>query len=816
MIKKIFIICICIICYCEQGYCLRPIASNVSPKRRILELSEIKVSSSGANQTHIKPAPYIVPDISDSEWKAALAELGGPIVDISMEAIMPELGTESLEGSKGGLGILEGDSGEGYAEAILSAQVPGARLFIATPMYEYRIVPETDTKNKRQRLRKVKVHYEDIIDFNHPVDYSIFADPNRFTYPELERNKEKPIKIVADKDGRQLKFDVIMYNLLSNIYENFEVAVFVASRGGTPVFMIACMDVDDILYTDSHEGRFSQQVLIGKAVPKLLEALGIKPAILRVNEAHTIIAMAEMMHDPYFADTAYVFTNHTPITAGLQIYYGKGDWFSRLNLHSYLRKVFVDEQGNLNFSRAAMILAHVVNGVSDAHKRTLMDMFPEFKDKIRGILNGTGKFWKSDELIIAEKKTDSLTPLQLFNIHKNDKGKFIELIEERAGIKLDLDMPIVSAIRRIDYYKQQLPMLRPIIEALCQDKGMETVIHVDGQDIQVEGLGMQVVVGGIIVNENNSELQGWIAEFISWMQDPAFKGRFVFISGNDVELMKIAANGTDSWIEMPRRNDQTGHQEEASGTSGMRAAINGNVPIMSSGMWGDEWVRQYDPVTGQGNGFILEKITPLELYETLSVVSDLYYRYSDKKDNAWIEFRKRVYEDAKVLYIKNMIKRYVLEVFLPARKAKKVEDAVRETACLLPLKVNTDNIRVGSSLTISANVALGDPSLVEAQAWTDINSKGSWHALDMHHEPIKNENGEVIFRFSINIPLEAAGEFSYKVRFIINDNGRIIYLPEGFGNDPSIIVTSPAELLKPQSGTLHIDQSLIHAILTAA
>ena len=818
MIKQLFIILICIVFIYDQGYCLRPVASNISPRRSNPVFSEIKTLSGGQNNAQIKPASYIVPNISDAQWKQALAELDGPIVDISMEAILPELGPDAHGGSRGGLGILEGDSGEGYAKSIIGSQVSGVRPFIAMPMYEYRIVPETDVANKRQYLRKIKVDYNAIIDFNHLVDFRVFADTDRFSYPELERDKEKPIKIVADTNGRQLKFDVIMYDPLSSMFRNFKAAVFVTSRGGTPAFMISCIDVDDILYTDSQEGRLSQQVLMGKVVPELLKTLGIKPSIVRVNEAHTVIAMAEMIEDPYFADTAYVFTNHTPITAGLQIYYGRGEWFSMLNLPQHLKHIFVDENDNLNFSRAAMILAHMVNGVSNAHKITLQDMFPEFKDKIRGILNGTGEFWKSDRLIDAEKKSDNLTSLQLYNIHKHDKAEFISLLEKRTGIKLNPDMPIVSAIRRIDYYKQQIPMLKPIIMALCQDKGVKTAINIDSRVMQVEGLGMQVVVGGIIVNEHNNDLQSWIAEFVSWMQEPAFKGRFVFVSGNDVELMKSAAKGTDSWIEVPRRNPETGHQEEASGTSGMRAAINGNIPIMSSGMWGDEWIGQYDPVTGKGNGFILEQINPLELYQALSAVSDLYYGYINQGDNSWIEFRKNVYEDANVLYIKNMIKRYVLEVFLPAIRAKKAEDAVKGNSRLLPLAVNADNPEQGSEITISAEIDLDNISVLDSiktQVWTDINSKGAWYAADMSQEIIE-KTGKPAARFSVKIALHAPGEFAYKVRFIIKDNDRVIYMPEGFGSNLNITVSGPSVSSMPESAALYRTILLNKSINSAA
>jgi glucan phosphorylase len=348
-----------------------------------------------------------------------------------------------------------------------------------------------------------------------------------------------------------------------------------------------------------------------------------------------------------------------------------------------------------------------------------------------------------------------------------------------------MSMPITCAIRRIDYYKQQLPMLKPIINALCQDRGIDTIVNIDGRDVHVKGLGMQVVVGGIIVNEHNNDLQSWVAEFIEWMHDPALKGRFVFISGNDVELMKTAASGTDAWVEMPRRNPDTGHQEEACGTSGMRAAINGNVPIMSSGMWGDEFIRHYNMFTKEGNGFILKDIKPMELYEALSVVSDLYYGYKEGLTRAWENFRANIYEDAKVLYIENMIKRYVLEVFLPAKRAQIAEKAVRQTARLAH-NLTREGLIIEADLTLDNSVPIRS---VKPQVWTDINGKGAWHALDMTCKTANKGEKETVYKFRLSLPLTQAGDFFYKVRFFMTDNGTIVYAPEGFGNDVKITVT---------------------------
>ncbi|MFH1645265.1 MAG: glycogen/starch synthase, partial [Candidatus Omnitrophota bacterium] len=772
------------------------IASTAKQGEAIWPVDNADKSASAGISVKDAPADYFIPKLTKQQKREALYHVGS-IFDGAMEAIEPEFKDEATQGSKGGLGILEGDTGEGLKKAVLDMEVAGSQAFMFSPMYEYKLVPVTDIANKRQVLLKKKVKFENKIDFDNPISYKFFTKRNRFKYPELEKNGSRPLKIVADDNGEQLKFNIKMYDSRLGCERDFIAAVFVKLRGGTPMFKIACQEVDDILYTDDEELRFEQQVLMGKAIKLLIKKLEIKPGVFRVNEAHTVVAMAEMICDEsgYFDNTAYVFTNHTPITPGLQIYHGKAYWFDRLGIPAYFKSktrnvevnfkdIFV-RGDDLNFSYAAMYLAHKVNGVSKKHAEVLKEMFPEFAYKITGIMNGSSEYWVSDRIKQAEKDYSKITPLKLWEIHQQDKLDLIELVEQRTGKHLKVNEHIVGCVRRIDYYKQQYPMLKDIIRAICQDKGVKTKVLIDGQEHELEGLGMQVVLGGIIVNQDNPDLQWWIHEFISWMEDPEFKGRFVFISGNDVELMKKLAIGCDSWIEMPKPPN------EACGTSGMRVVENGNIEIGSPDGWILEFIRRYNMKTGKGNGFIIQGNNQIGLYNELKDVSHLYYDWMEGRDQAWIKLRKKIYEEGKHLYIKNMVWRYILEVFLPARLIMQM-GGVKWVNNLKPEFEDGKVVKtfVGDSLPISADIGLYDISLakhLKAELWTNIG--GVWKAI-----PIRNKKriGEDTYRFLINLDLKREENFQYKVRFFFEEPlaGRsdYLYLPEGYGKDFSVNV----------------------------
>lgn len=619
-----------------------------------------------------KTPDYLTPDMSPERLEEVRSYFADrPIVDVSMEMHIPELGWYGTATGKGGLGILECDTAEGYAKLGLPA-------FIAVPAYETKIVPrsvhpEKNYQRKGQVLDIEKVPYDKLIDTNNIVDSRLFTSDRAQVVNIISQNKEKPIKKVVNADGSQLILPITLFDEWRNCEREYYVGVFVINRGGLPIFLFACKEIFDILYTDHELKRLKQQVLMGHALPALMKALGIKPGILRVNEAHTVVSMAIMKEDPYFDGGGYAFTNHTPKIAGLARYIGKADWFYILKVHSKYKPIFC-VNGNLDFSNAALQLADERNGVSARHAQVMEEMFPGFS--FRGIMNGSGEYWKGDALQALERsmKNRVLSPSELWAAHQKDKTALIQFVRKRVKDHLGLDIrlneeePVLIAIRRITEYKLLYPMLKDIVRAVCQDKGVKTEILLDGQPVIVEGLGINIILGGIIVSEDWKEMQDWIREFISWMKDPAFKGRFVFISGNDIELMRQVAAGADAWSETPRKD------EEACGTSGERAFINGNFTLGTDG-WTLETIRTYrrkkpGEDVGFGNGFVIEPATPEKYFEGLQLVSDIYYDWIDHGDPEWINLQKKIYDEARAVYVENMVMRYVTEIFIPLRIKK--------------------------------------------------------------------------------------------------------------------------------------------------
>ena len=102
-----------------------------------------------------------------------------------------------------------------------------------------------------------------------------------------------------------------------------KVEVYKLNRGGTTLYMLRCPEVFDTLYTEDRVHRFTQEAVFGKAAYALMtreDIMPVVPDIIHLNEAHTVVAAAQAKADDRFEKTAVVYTNHTIVPAGLEVF----------------------------------------------------------------------------------------------------------------------------------------------------------------------------------------------------------------------------------------------------------------------------------------------------------------------------------------------------------------------------------------------------------------------------------------------------------------------------------------------------------------
>ena len=561
-------------------------------------------------------------------------ELKGKILaTLSMEGCIPELKGDAREANtKGGLGIYFGDKLEGLNAIGMD------RAFGCMPLYSKRLV---------QSIRGGRQHIE-----YRDVSY-----------------KDQPIGYAMDKRGKPLQFDVWGWDEKNTAQERqYHVDVYSISRGGTPLHVFYCPEVFDILYPDykTHPGhgmehRFLQDTVFGECVYELFKSMRIVPDILHLNEGHVSDGAAIVKGDKAFDRTAVAYTNHTVVPAGLEKFcigelvggdVARARYAMRFPGHSWQRlwrKFVVVKDGRLliDFSRGALEICDAANGVSTEHADITQALFQCHDRRIEAILNGSGDTWVMDELLEMELK--GIEPSKETFLRISTEGKALSLAEvkkrtagmtdksgqtiSKEGITLNPDLLTVWMVRRMVEYKSQLPILKDIIHIMCADRDDE----VDTIWGRMNGLGMQVVVGGIAPEGSNEE--EWIEEFVGWMQRPELKGRFVYVPNSDTILLRMQAIGADICINCPLP------EKEACGTSDQRSARNGGINIATRSGGPPEYIRE-----GR-NGILVGPYesnedfygrAPKDILDKLKELSEIYYN-EDKNDRLWLDMKLESY-----------------------------------------------------------------------------------------------------------------------------------------------------------------------------
>ncbi len=569
---------------------------------------------------------------SNGRWVDEHApELKGKILaTLSMEGCIPELKGGACEANtRGGLGIYFGDKLEGLSAIGMD------RAFGCMPLYSKRLVQSI--RGGRQHIAYKDVSYED-----QAIEYTI------------------------DTNGKPLQFNVWGWDDNNTAQEQqYCVEVYSIRRGGTPLYVFYCPGVFDILYPDHHTHpghgrahRFLQETVFAECVHELFKRMRIVPDILHLNESHVADAAAIVKGDKTFAKTAVVYTNHTVVPAGLEKFcigelvggdVARASYVMRFPGQSWqaLWKKFVvlnDGQLYIDFSKGAIEICDIANGVSREHADVTRSIFQCDDRTIEAILNGSGDTWVMDELL--EMELNGIEPSKELFQRIGRKGKALSLAEvkrktagmtdknnqiiSKDGITLDLNLPTIWMVRRMVEYKSQLPILKDIIHIICADRN-EEVGSIWGR---MNGLGMQVVVGGIAPEGSNEE--GWIEQFVTWMQRPELKGRFVYVPNSGTVLLRMQAIGADICINCPLP------EKEACGTSDQRSARNGGINIATRSGGPPEYIREGKNgmlVGPYDNNEDFYRRAPRDILYKLKQLSDIYYN----RNSLWLYMKLNSY-----------------------------------------------------------------------------------------------------------------------------------------------------------------------------
>ena len=423
------------------------------------------------------------------------------------------------------------------------------------------------------------------------------------------------------------------------------------------------------LYGGDEMYRLKQEMVLGIGGVRMLGALGLPIRKYHLNEGHAALLTLELLrrlaHAPQEAGSAglhydvpavrqrCVFTTHTPVEAGHdQFPYDLaerllGDFVDR----GELRRLAGEER--LNMTRLALNLSEHVNGVARRHAEVSRRMFPGYR--VHAVTNGVHPWtWACDsfrrlydahlprwchepELLV---RADGIPDEELRQAHAEAKGALLEHIRRGGGPALDPALPVLGFARRMTPYKRADLLFSDLerLKAIAQRQPFQIVLA--GKAHPRDGGGKQHI----------ERLHAWARE----LQDAL---PVVFIPNYGMDLARLLVSGVDVWLNTPLR------PLEASGTSGMKAALNG-VPNLSvpDGWWAEGLI---EGVTGWGVGGEADADNARDaaaLYDKLAQqVLPLYY--GDRP--AWTAVMKgAITRNASYFNSHRMMRRYAVEAYL--------------------------------------------------------------------------------------------------------------------------------------------------------
>jgi starch phosphorylase len=424
------------------------------------------------------------------------------------------------------------------------------------------------------------------------------------------------------------------------------------------------------LYRGDDAYRMKQEIILGIGGIRLLRALGFDIRTYHLNEGHAAFLTLDLLNryrippeklepgePPYeMAEVreCCVFTTHTPIEAAHDRF--AYDLFQRF-LPDF---VVLDElkrlagHDRLNMTQLALNLSGYINGVARRHAETTEHMFPGYR--VHAVTNGIHvKTWAHDafaslyessfpqwahepEILVRALQ---LSDDEIWRCHQAAKSDLIARVKETSGVVLDPKVPIVGFARRMTSYKR--PML------LFTDP--------DGLAAIASRHPLQVVMAGK-AHPQDSEGKEAIAQVHRTIQRLRGKLRCVFLPNYDMEVAKVMVAGADVWLNTPLP------PMEASGTSGMKAALNGVLNLSVLDGW---WIEAcIEGVTGWSIGLDGDDRSDgrhaAALYDKLSsVVLPLYY----EKPNRWRWMMKQAIGNIAYYFNSHrMMRRYATEAYL--------------------------------------------------------------------------------------------------------------------------------------------------------
>lgn len=473
------------------------------------------------------------------------------------------------------------------------------------------------------------------------------------------------------------------------------------------------------LYGGDRDMRIRQEILLGVGGARALLALGIEPTVCHINEGHAaflalerIRQVMERAHVGFgeakeLVAATNIFTTHTPVPAGIDVfppemvdrYFAPGCaglGLSREELLALGRPPSGGPQDGFSMAVLAIRLSAATNGVSKLHRRTSRRMWaglwPEVPIDdlpITSVTNGVhvrgwishdmaglfdaylGPRWVTDPADQSVwKRVEQIPDAELWRTHERRRERLVAFSRRRLRMQLEqrgappaerdqaeevLDPKALTIgfARRFATYKRATLLFR-------DPERLGRILNDPQRPVQVIFAGK--------AHPADQEGKDYIRQVVHLARRPEFRQRIVFLEDYDIKVGRYLYQGVDVWLNTPRR------PLEASGTSGMKAAMNGAINVSVLDGWWDE---AYDGTNGWAIGrgeeyedpAYQDQVESQAIYQVLEneIVPMYYVRGRDGLPREWIRHMKSTMQTVcPVFSAARMVREYAERMYLPA------------------------------------------------------------------------------------------------------------------------------------------------------
>ncbi|RME23936.1 MAG: glycosyltransferase family 1 protein [Candidatus Zixiibacteriota bacterium] len=533
-----------------------------------------------------------------------------------------------------------------------------------------------------------------------------------------------PVTPVRDENGAPLKVSVQLDDM------PVKVQVWKVMVGLTPLYLLdtnipdnssRAREITSVLYGGDKDMRIRQEIILGIGGVRALRAMGIRPDIYHLNEGHswflTLERIRELMQEDkltfreasQFVWSTTAFTTHTPVPAGNEkfdpvlIKRYLGGLIEQLGLKwqefiAIGRINAEDEAEQFGMTVAALRYAAFCNGVSKLHgqvsRRMWHNIWPNLpinEVPITSITNGVHpaswishdmkelyesyfgpKYTERPGAPEVWEKVDKIPDAELWRTHNRRRERLIFFARkrlkkqlarrgasyldiQRADQLLDPNVLTIGFARRFSTYKRGDLFLKDPdrLAAIINNPDRPVQMIIAGKAHPLDNPGKEI-----------------IQRIVNTCSEERFRDRIIFIEDYDINVARYMVQGADIWLNNPRR------PQEASGTSGMKACLNGALHMsVLDGWWAEGYSEDSGFKIGNGEEFdntaIQDHFESEALYDVLEreAVPLFYDRNDNDLPERWIARMKRsIYRAGKYFASQRMLMEYTNRFYIPGLK----------------------------------------------------------------------------------------------------------------------------------------------------